>query len=184
MNIALKGLSAAKGVAMPNPLLARLRLLLANSLTVALCTLGNPAHALQQVFNVDMTGLTPQPTYDQIVLSYSLVGNTNIGCSLWGKPNKDISSFVGGCAGQTILETYTHPDLLDGIFSISFSFDHSAAHLATPFQIIGITDGNRTAPLVILDVNQVPEPGALALLAAALMGLGFAFRTRGRPHCT
>lgn len=169
---------------MLNPLLARLRMLVAASLTVALCTLGPPAHALQQVFNVNMTGLTPQPTYDQIVLSYSLVGNTHIGCSLWGKPNKDINSFVAGCAGQNILETYTHPDLLDGIFSISFSFDDSAAYLATPLEILGITNGNRTTPLVILDVNQVPEPGALALLAAALTGLGFAFRTRGRPHST
>lgn len=164
---------------MPNRLAIPFQSRLALALVLALAALCTPAHATYQsyLFNVDMTSLNPQPAYASIILSYDLPNTTAVGCSIWSELNHT-GNYVNGCAGHSVSYEYTEAGMMDGIFSIRFSFD-DAVSLLTPFTLIGVnSNGRHTAPLVLMDVNRVPEPTSLLLIGLGLLGVGISRRNR------
>jgi len=158
------------------------RLLLPLALLFALFCAPAQAAFQSYFFNVDMTGLTPSPIYSQILLSYSIQGDTAVGCAIYD--GHDLSgNYINGCAGKVVSHAYTEAAMMDGIFSIGFAFDDVAA-LATPFTLVGI-DGNgaRTAPVILMDVNRVPEPASLLLISLGLLGIAL-LRQRRPAYAT
>ena len=130
-------------------------------------------------YNFDLTGLSPSPVYDAIVLNYVYFSTpTTIFCSVFDELDLGGSSINGCAQSDSNPITYNTPGMMDGIFSLRFATD---AITSQP-SVYGIKHGVKTDILLAngrtIPQSSVPEPVSLALVGMALAAASLARRRK------